>query len=228
MKKEDILTLLEHSKDKIRFFETNKINQVEFKNILENLRSTLDYIAIDIIKINSLTQTTKYTYFPYGPNLNKAIRATNSNFKDLESKNPTHYKKVIALHNEHLGIKWLYILCTLTNHVKHNSLKETNEHSTEMIHTNLGISFSSDCNNVVISDNTIIDKNGIRHNTGTLTYIDKKINITDTKDFQIKFITELIRSSTFEFQNKVINTQQFLEICHSEILDLTKCIYNIY
>lgn len=123
----DLLQEVEENLDLMR--KTQQIRPVKVKAILENLRSSLEYVANDTydkyIEQNSATERPKI-YFPYG----KKEFVDNFFSKKLSIQPPNSsplYAVFTSIQQYHTGEGWLEMMCNLTNEVKHRqpiSLKE--------------------------------------------------------------------------------------------------------
>ncbi|MCX6709327.1 MAG: hypothetical protein NTW67_06825 [Candidatus Woesearchaeota archaeon] len=154
MRKEQVESLLSHAKTDLARIESEYNNalrqknisdslKIDIKNLLENLRSILDYVAHDIYeqkikpdRIANSRPDIQKIYFPYGkiqkdfnsglgsflPNL---INIDNDLFLIIESIQP--FK---------VGDNWLCDFCDITNEKKHCSL--TPQERIEMPETSLG------------------------------------------------------------------------------------------
>ncbi|MDX7022007.1 hypothetical protein SJ090_12135 [Enterobacter cloacae] len=125
----DLLQEVEENLDIMR--QTQSIKPVKVKAILENLRSSLEYLANDTYdKYNEPSPTIKRPniYFPYG----KKIFVDNFFIKSLKVNPPNSsplYKVFTSIQDYNTGEKWLEMMCNLTNEVKHRqpiSLREDN------------------------------------------------------------------------------------------------------
>ena len=103
--------------------------QIDIKNMMENLRSALDYMAHDIYEKNiephrrstGKKQLDKI-YFPYGKDGNSFKSMLGNNLPKLETLNNNVYSIIEAIQPHKTGDMWLYHLCTLVNQNKHNSI----------------------------------------------------------------------------------------------------------
>ncbi len=97
---------------------------LQIKHILEDLRSTLDYIAIDIYsKYNKKTKSK--IYFPYvkeGKTEEVFDKYFNSNLPNVKENNIKIYE-IIKNIQPFTGKLWLSELMILTNNIKHVELK---------------------------------------------------------------------------------------------------------
>lgn len=119
MYKQDIEDLLEHSKKEINeLWKSEVISKVKVKNILENLRSSLEYCA-QYINSNLLNRQTK-VYFPYGKTEGQFRKSINRNFPSLKKLIPDIYALIESLQIHQSNNNWLIIMCEATNTAKHN------------------------------------------------------------------------------------------------------------
>lgn len=132
MSREGSLDLLQEVEENLDIMkQTQSIKSVKVKAILENLRSSLEYLANDTYdKYNKPSPTDKRPniYFPYG----KKTFVDNFFIKTLKVNPPNSsplYKVFTSIQDYHTGEKWLEMMCNLTNEVKHRQpipLREDN------------------------------------------------------------------------------------------------------
>jgi len=140
MRKDQISALLQHAqKDLLQIeaqyqkaLEEQTIStslQIDIKNMMENLRSVLDYLANDIYD-NVLMPARKATgekeiqniYFPYGKTENDFKSGLGKSLPQLDSLQPTLYKIIEGIQPHKSGNDWLYQFCQILNEKKHNTL----------------------------------------------------------------------------------------------------------
>lgn len=130
MSRQGTLELVQEVKENLEVMrKTQQIKPVKVKSILENLRSSLEYVANDTydkyIDANSIKQRPDI-YFPYG----KQGFVNNFFTKTLNLNKPSTsplYNIFNSIQDYHTGENWLVMMCNLTNEVKHRqpiSLKE--------------------------------------------------------------------------------------------------------
>jgi len=104
--------------------------RVPLKNLMENLRSALDYMAHDIYE--SCCQSTrtasgqpdpKSIYFPYGKTEADFKAGLGSSLPGLATNAPDVYKILISIQPFICGDTWLCDLCVILNEKKHDRLK---------------------------------------------------------------------------------------------------------
>ncbi len=140
MRKKDVKILLEHVKAKLTNIK-KKYDQslhekdipgslrVDIKNVMENLRSSLEYMAQDVHetlitpyrKIKNLKAITK-VYFPYGKDEQHFRSSIKHNLPDLEIIKPDIYFLIKSMQPHVCNDTWLYDFCTILNDTKHISL----------------------------------------------------------------------------------------------------------
>lgn len=108
--------------DELKLDETD-IN-IEIKHILEDMRSILDYIAVDIYKkyCNNIPKKIYFIYSRVGENETQYLTKMNKNFPGLYDKYPYIYKLLSNVQSFNDNSNWLVKLNDLTNEVKHNNL----------------------------------------------------------------------------------------------------------
>ena len=132
MSREGSLDLLQEVEENLDIMkQTQNIKSVKVKAILENLRSSLEYLANDTYdKYNETSPADKRPniYFPYV----KKTFVDNFFIKILKVNPPNSsplYKVFTSIQDYHTGEKWLEMMCNLTNEVKHRQpipLREDN------------------------------------------------------------------------------------------------------
>lgn len=137
-RRDDIKTLLsisqDHYKDILSKYERSLQDQsldlrVPVKNLMENLRSILDYMAHDIyetycqpnLKVSGKSSP-RNIYFPYGLTENDFRSMVGNSFPDLQTLAPKVYNLIVSIQPFKSGNNWLYHLCLITNEKKHNRL----------------------------------------------------------------------------------------------------------
>ncbi len=101
--------------------------RIDIKNVMENLRSALDYMAQDVAMTISNRKTNntalrKKIYFPYGKNKQDYDSSIKRNLPDLETVRPDIYSLIEGIQLHTCGNAWLYDFCQILNENKHNSL----------------------------------------------------------------------------------------------------------
>ncbi|HBV9514582.1 TPA: hypothetical protein MD982_003804 [Klebsiella pneumoniae] len=122
MSRQGTLDLLQEVEECLETMKkSQQIKPVKVKSILENLRSSLEYVANDsydkYVGANSTTVRPKI-YFPYG----EQKFVDNFFLKTLNIKKPSSeplYKTFNSIQDYHTGKNWLKMMCNLTNEVKH-------------------------------------------------------------------------------------------------------------
>jgi hypothetical protein len=120
--------------------------RVPVKNLMENLRSALDYMANDIYdtccqasRVLAGKSDPRNIYFPYGRTEADFKSGVGSSLPDLERKNPAVYTLIESIQPFRCNNTWLYDLCSILNEKKHNKLtaqirSETEIYSVESEH----------------------------------------------------------------------------------------------
>lgn len=122
MSRQGTLDLLQEVEECLETMKKNQqIKPVKVKSLLENLRSSLEYVANDAYDKfvgNNNTMARPKIYFPYG----KQQFVDNFFSKTLNIKQPSShplYKTFNSIQDYHTGENWLGMMCNLTNEVKH-------------------------------------------------------------------------------------------------------------
>lgn len=136
MHKEDVFDLLDYTeKQIINLKENSKFSKVDVKNILENLRSTLEYCAQFINYKLSLNKNG--INFPYGENEQKFKIQLIKNLGNLQKISPKLYCLIESLQPHKSNNNWLVVMCKATNEVKHRkslNIKEENYDKKKITH----------------------------------------------------------------------------------------------
>jgi hypothetical protein len=96
--------------------------KIDIKNIFENLRSCLDYMAHDIYENYITESTNKKLYFPIHQSRIKFDKAINKYFQNLSSIQKDVYNLIEAI--QPYNDDWLGKFNKLNNHNKHQNLEE--------------------------------------------------------------------------------------------------------
>lgn len=221
MKNQDIKELLEHSKVEIENImkdsASGNIGKVKIKNALENLRSILDYNAVEISTAykNKSGKKVKKAYFPYGKNGTLFKERINSLFPKIGKILPDIYKLIGSVQPHVSGDDWLYELCKLTNEAKHNGLTKTQTQKSISLRQGNFINIEGDCGQIVLQGNYV---NGKRLDD---VYIDNNQNVTITRHSGTTQITE---NNTIKFKDKEYEVGPFLNKCYTNIKELSERI----
>ncbi len=129
--------LLQQIKSTYEIAKTNEdiitIAKPKVKSCLEHLRSSLDYIAVDIYE--SYNNNKKDVYFPYGKNKKVFIKSLNKNLPNLDSK----YVSILESVQPYIcNDKWLINLCRITNFNKHVELQKCERVNSNKLTTRVG------------------------------------------------------------------------------------------
>ena len=166
MHNDDIKQLLEHCDTEIKIIsdqvKKGDINKVSLKNILENLRSALDYLAKDILyKLKSDPKNkalSEKIYFPYGQKENHFKKSVQRNLSPLKQCEPKIYDLLEGIQPFKSKNNWVVELCLLTNSAKHNNLSKTESKKTTVVEQK-GIARIEGGSNIEMSHNYV---NGVR------------------------------------------------------------------
>lgn len=201
---------------------SGSVNKVLVKNTLENLRSILDYLAIDIReKLNQATElnSRRRVYFP---NCEKEVdfkKAMRDNFKGLDNHLPRLFRIIFDVQPFACGDSWLKDLCDLTNEVKHRNLIETersqyvqiNQANAIFVKAKRGsdVSIKGNIVNGVLQDSVTLDR------SGGMTLVPKGGNT------KIDYISELV------VKGRKLELSPFLEKCEINLKTLCDKIGNV-
>ena len=103
--------------------------RIPVKNLMENLRSSFDYMAHDIYesccKANRIAAgkpELRRIYFPYGQNTTEFANSIGRSLPDLDILNPDVYDLIASIQPFRCNDAWLYDLCSIINVKKHDKL----------------------------------------------------------------------------------------------------------
>jgi hypothetical protein len=103
--------------------------RISVKNLMENLRSALDYMAHDIydscckqVRAANSKPAPRNIYFPYGSTDLSFMAGLGSSLPDLQNHNPAVYQLVESIQPFRSKDSWLYDLCSILNENKHDKL----------------------------------------------------------------------------------------------------------
>ncbi len=220
MQNTDISELLAHSSDEIikitNQAKNAEIHKVALKNLLENMRSTLDYLARDIVLHlkKSNPNIKEKVYFPYGQRENHFKESIKRNFPTIKQSNSEIFDVIEAVQPFKQNNNWLTDLCGLTNDTKHNFLSKTeNIKTTTVSQPGLG---TISGRNSVMSGNYV---NGVRQDD---VHIDSNGEVIVTKYAGNTIITH---NNKIKFQGKEIEIVPFITLCHENIEKLANDIW---
>ncbi len=126
---EDLVSLKEQYTQSLRAKKLPDSLAIDVKNLMENLRSCLDYVAQDIYETIVEPQRTvtglkplNRVYFPYGETKEKYYDSIVKNLPGLDSLNPAVFKILESVQPYSADTNWLIDLCSTVNTNKHDSL----------------------------------------------------------------------------------------------------------
>lgn len=222
----DIDELLEHSLERIKSLNTStKISKVEVKNILENLRSSLEYTAQYIN--SSLSQKKQKLYFPYAITEKDFLNSINRNLTNLKNENSRIYNLIESLQPFKCNEFWLIDLCNATNIAKHSKALDIENQSTiekkiigimsdgaKLIGgslSNADITFSGNYINGKRMDDVHIGNS--------------EITVLKKGEVSVEFNFEIVENKKIIIKDVQQDLLPFLTKCHSKIHDFTKTIF---
>ncbi|RPJ57490.1 MAG: hypothetical protein EHM12_09100 [Dehalococcoidia bacterium] len=137
-RKADVIALLDdciakHNDIKRRYNDALKNKSLDLripvKNLMENLRSALDYIAHDIYdsickpdRAAKRLPDPRTIYFPYSQQPADFVSSIGSSLPNLSILSPNVYSIVESIQPFKSGNSWLYDLCKILNENKHDRL----------------------------------------------------------------------------------------------------------
>jgi len=135
---EDVITLIKESKEqymKVKALYNKSLKdksldiRVKVKNLMENLRSILDYTARDIYEDICKPHRQKpgksdpsNIYFPYGKKGNDFKSSIGRYLPDLDIFSPSIYELIKNVQPFACNNSWVYDLCVINNENKHDKL----------------------------------------------------------------------------------------------------------
>lgn len=216
---DDMRTMLNHTEkqiDEIRSDSKNgTVNAVQVKNTLENLRSTLDYIASDLRRRTDQSPSANEpvkVYFPYGQRENHFKISLKTNLPKLQAVFPKIYEIIEAAQPFKSGDSWIVDLSRLTNEVKHNNLARTSV-STRAVVRQPGIHVSG--TNIVMEGNSF---NGVPLDN---VYVGSDGSTVVSGN---SGLTWVLIEKTIKFQEKNVEVAPFLARCHLSLVNLSTAI----
>ena len=204
-----------------------KLNSVQIKNCLENLRSTLDYVAHDIIdylqkeyvKDGIVKQSPGRIYFPFGITTAAFDKSVEKYLLNLKMYRPKIYDLVKSVQPFVNGKNWLKNLIEEVNKIKHHELTEQQRvDSVKLKFGNNAIeipnSFSANLN---VSGCTF---DGVEQNKPLI--IEKGV----VKSTPQNIPQEIKETTSYIFKQSNIFILNLLEESHNDILDFTTKLYS--
>lgn len=220
MKKSSIDEILSAISIQLKSIENDinleKINRVTIKNTMENLRSVLDYIAIDIN--NKLSSPKSKAYFPYSKERELFNNSVQKNLPNLNIELPNIYNLIKEIQPFESGDDWLSVICNLVNFAKHNDLSSIEKKEIFDGITAGGIDINK-CKNISLE------------NVGTTSVYIKKIKIVDGEIIELIIDNfskvELLSYISFSFSNNEYEILPFLKLSNKNISKFANDIYEI-
>ncbi len=232
MSKADVDELLKDIEEQLILMKKyKKITKVKLKSILENLRSSLEYIAQDISSV--LSNPNDKVYFPYGDTKENFKGRINQNLPAIRSEYPKIYDYIEHLQpHKNNGDKWLVDMCRITNDAKHKKLLEVkNEGNDNVVLSSGGIPIFGfiDCENSIIEGPQIY----VRNKDGSLTdqgmmgtyYIDgENVEVIEESNPLVDF--SIVEKKKLVIDEETpIEVIPFLEKCFNKISQFSTDVY---
>lgn len=232
MSKADVDELLKDIEEQlISIRKYKKITKVKLKSILENLRSSLEYMAQDIN--SALSKKGTRIYFPYGDTKEKFEQSIDRNLQAIQSEYPAIYDYIECLQpHKNNGDDWLVNMCDLTNRAKHKGLLEVeNKGNDNVVLSSGGIPIFGfiDCENSIIKGPKIY----VRNKDGSLTdqgmigtyYIDgENVEIIEENNPLVDF--SIVEKKKLVIDGKTpTEVIPFLEKCFNKISKFSTDVY---
>ena len=219
----DINELIDYSKSElIQLKKSDEISKVKVKNILENLRSALEYSAKEISKTQKNSKNK--VFFPYGENEENFKNSFKRNLPEIEI-NSNLYQLIENIQNHKSGDNWLYLLCNATNIAKHNKgldIENKLEQSKKIKSIQTGGIHIRGGNNIYVSGNIY---NGKRVPNFTLK--DNNLNITDPGEIEIKIEFEITEDQKIVIKDIEQDLFDFIEKSVDQISYFINSLYKL-
>lgn len=218
MNKQQIEQLLEHSEVKLvsikRVYEESLQKQeidlsllIDVKNLLENLRSCLDYVANDIAENVLILPKGSKVYFPIVEPMKDIVSyrgSVNRNLPNLENVNNKLFVLIESFQPYHADKKWLADFATITNELKHIQLipqKRTEQVMISSQNSSTGGRVSWNPNAVQFGNGVFI--NGAMVNPITQMPVNS-LNNTVTKEIWVDFVFDNTNISALSLLNQSV------------------------
>ncbi|MDC5277944.1 hypothetical protein OHW85_20635, partial [Acinetobacter baumannii] len=164
MREKYVLELLDEASEILEVIRNyHTITRPKVKNILENLRSSLEYLANDINEKMSEPNKGKL-YFPYHEGQDGFEKIVKKSFPLLKAERPEIYNEIVKIQPFSCGDEWLSKMCQITNDVKHNNPIDIrkSEDAVKSITAYVGdtpaFMVAGNCSNAVFSNNYVNGK----------------------------------------------------------------------
>lgn len=241
MRKDQITALLQHIQNDLGYVEAQYQKalekqtipaslQIDVKNIMENLKSVLDYLAHDIYEIVIMPvrkvagdKEIEKIYFPYGKTENDFKSSIEKYLPKLDSLQPALYKIIEDIQPHKSGSIWFYQFCQILNEKKHITLtpqKREEERSLDIrFPGGAGISMSPGAS---ISGSGVIQSGSekIILNNDFISGDSPARNITGG------VVQTIIRWVSFKFADTGVEVLSLLKKCVSTVEQLFKDTYS--
>lgn len=140
MRQKDVRDLIEHIESNLekvkREYEASIQSEsisaslkIDVKNLMENIRSVLDYLAHDIYekviqpaRASLGKKEIRNIYFPYGRVENDFRSSLARSLPGLGSLSPDVLARIERIQPYKCGNDWLYDVCSIVNQIKHDQL----------------------------------------------------------------------------------------------------------
>lgn len=217
MNEKDLFDLMEIAKSQIRDIknkaESGPVNKVLVKNTLENLKSTLDYCAIDIRKMLDTgfgVASKGKIYFPHCSKEARFNTVMRESFPGLDDHYPIIYKLIRGTQPFARGDSWLEELCDLVNEVKHRNLLQIEDRRSLLLDQSGGIVVKASRGSGIVLKNNFVD--GVLQDNVSLDRSGDILITPNGGSTTIEEIRELF------VKGKKLELVPFLEKCESNIV----------
>lgn len=204
------------------------LNRVDVKNVFENIRSVLDYCALDIYENISKGNNTRI-YFPYAKNRKSFVENVKGNFGKLKEKNSDVFFLVQSVQDFACQNKWLYAVCKFTNERKHDSLGKQHKEVYGSGYELAGGAIRVEDSNVYFNDLNIHDTmTGETTSLGRVA-IEKGMSLTDVaKQIPENIQIEVIGGKTKPFIIVENIKYDLLDLLDTTISELKRFVCQLY
>lgn len=204
--------------------------QIDVINLMENLRSALDYMAHDVyetiimpVRNKAGKKAIKKTNFPYGKTENDFKSMVGSYLPNLYLLAPRVYSVIEALQPHKSGDNWLCDFCEILNEGKHDTLSPQRREEKR----GLKVNFSGDSGISMGAGASISGTGTIRSGHGKITLDNEKISgDSPARNVSGRVAQTIVRWISFKFSNTDTEVLPFLKKALNSIEQLFNDLYS--
>ncbi|MFC1987114.1 hypothetical protein ACFLVH_00980 [Chloroflexota bacterium] len=241
MRQQQVRALIEHVRKDLEKIKTeyetslqsktiNLSLQIDVKNLMENLRSTLDYIANDVYqrvvkpdRVASGQKEIKDIYFPYGKDEKDFKSSVGRYLPKLEALSPHVFSIFERIQPHKCGNNWLFNFCNILNRNKHDNLSP----QTRVEKRGLKLDFAGG-GGITLGPGAIMEGSGkIVSGSGVL----ELRGNTVSGDSPVEDLPQTIKQTViiwvgFRFADTEVDVLPLVQLASKEIEQLAKDIYS--